>query len=91
MESIHIEIPVSVGDKVYRTTRECTIQSGEVNDIKAVSNFYRVDRNNTDSKTKVVFTVNWGYCNSTEYTVDKLNVDVYLDKKELVKQLVNSL
>lgn len=43
MERLDVKIPVSVGDKVYRTTSNCDIQAGEVTNIKVDSEYYMPD------------------------------------------------
>lgn len=38
MENLHVEIPVSVGDTLYRTNSKCEIEQGVVTKIELMLN-----------------------------------------------------
>lgn len=91
MEKLDIEIPVSVGDKVYRTTNTCDIITGIVTHIDVDSVFYRTDGKNYN-KHNVKFTVDWsGSWTTTAYTPDDLGVSIFPTRKGLIKHIVESL
>lgn len=85
-----MEVPVSVGDKVYRTTRNCSIQTGEVTKIEANSGSYK-NSNKIFINSVVKFTVNYGYCDKATYKSDDLGSSVFLTKGDLIKHIVDSL
>lgn len=90
MERLDVEIPVSVGDKVYRTTSNCDIQAGEVMNIKVISEYYMTDGKKF-SKVAVKFTVNYGYCNTVDYEPKDLGLNVFPTRKGLIKHIVGEL
>lgn len=90
MERLDVEIPVSVGDKVYRTTSNCDIQAGEVTNIKVISEYYMTDGKKL-SKVVVKFTVNYGYCNTVDYEPKDLGLNVFPTRKGLIKHIVGEL
>lgn len=90
MERLNVEIPVSVGDKVYRTTSNCSIQTGEVKNIKVVSEYYK-SNDQSVNQSKVEFTVNYGYCNEVTYKPNDLGLNVFPTRKGLIKHIVDSL
>lgn len=90
MERYNVEVPVSVGDIVYRTTKDCTIEQGIVTCITVVTKFYTIGSNESDSKREISFSVNWG-CVSNTFEINQLNKKVFLSKNDLIKQIVSSL
>lgn len=90
MERLDVEIPVSVGDKVYRTTSNCDIQAGEVTNIKVISEYYMTDGKKL-SKVVVKFTVSYGYCNTVDYEPKDLGLHVFPTRKGLIKHIVGEL
>lgn len=44
MERLDVEIPVSVGDTLYRTNSKCKIEQGVVTNIDVNANYYRIDK-----------------------------------------------
>lgn len=89
MERLNVEIPVSVGDKVYRTTSNCEIETGEVIYIKIESSYY-MNGNQKLNRTDVLFTVKYGF-NELTYKPDALGITVFPTKKGLVKHIVGEL
>lgn len=90
MERLNIEIPVSVGDKVYRTTSNCSIQTGEVIKIKVISEYYK-NGSQPMNQSEVEFIVNYGYCNEITYKPNDLGLNVFPTRKGLIKHIVDSL
>lgn len=91
MENIYIEIPVSIGDKLYRTNSNCEIDEGEVVKIYTTTEFYKVNKNQSGSNQKVEITVSWGYCNNVSYNPEELGVKVFSTKEDLIKCIVGKL
>lgn len=90
MERLDVEIPVSVGDKVYRTTSNCDIQADEVTNIKVDSEYYMTDGKKL-SKVVVKFTVSYGYWNTVDYEPKDLGLNVFPTRKGLIKHIVGEL
>lgn len=90
MERLNIEIPVSVGDKVYRTTNRCEIEIGRVTDIKFIAEYYS-DGNESHNRSEVKFTVTYGYGNNIVYKPEELGKTVFLTKKDLIKHIVGEI
>lgn len=89
MERLDVEIPVSVGDEVYRTTNNCGIQAGEVTNIKVISE-YMTDGKKLN-KVAVKFTVSYGYDNTVDYEPKDLGLNVFPTKKGLLMHIVSKL
>lgn len=90
MEKLEVEIPVSVGDKVYRTTSSCEIQAGKVSEIVVASEYYNTNGDNFN-KTEVKIVVNYGYCNSVTYKPEELGKKIFPTKESLIKHIVGEL
>ena len=99
MEKLEVEIPVSAGDKVYRTTTKCGIIEGmiEVVEVKAKSLIQ-----DTSAYTKVIspaknniyisIVVKWqSYRDYEYYNPSDMGTKIFLSKEELIKHLVGML
>lgn len=98
MEKLEIEIPVSVGDKVYRTSNKCTIEEGIIEKINVEASS-TVDRScpvctvsSYMNNLYIGIIVQWkGHRDYDRYKTDDINVKFYTSKKNLIQSLVNKL
>lgn len=90
MENLHIEIPVSVGDTLYRTNSKCEIEHGVVTKIDVRAEYYRVESTQNGFKQEVIFYVSWGYIHEG-YKPFELGIKVFPTKEGLIKHIVDKL
>lgn len=90
MENLHVEIPVSVGDTLYRTNSKCEIEHGVVTEIDVDAEYYRVDSTQKGFKQEVTFSVSWRCIHET-YKPSDLGIKVFPTKESLVKHIVDKL
>lgn len=90
MENLHVEIPVSVGDILYRTNSKCEIEQGVVTKIDVDAEYYRVDSTQKGFKQEVTFSVSWRYIHET-YKPSELGIKVFPTKEGLIKHIVDKL
>ena len=90
MERLDVEIPVSVGDTLYRTNSKCKIEQGVVTNIDVNANYYRIDKLQKGFKQEVTFSISGGYIHET-YNPSELGVKVFPTKEGLVKHIVSAL
>lgn len=90
MENLHVEIPVSVGDTLYRTNSKCEIEQGVVTKISVNAEYYRIDSTQKGFEQEVIFSVSWRYIHET-YKPFELGIKVFPTKEGLVKHIVSAL
>lgn len=89
MKSLEVEIPIEMGDKLYRSTADCKIVEGTVYEVAVSIKIFR-DRlkNKQDTKLTITFCVNWGtYLGDSVYTSSDLNKVVFTSKELLIEHL----
>lgn len=92
MERLEVEIPVSVGDKVYRTNNTCDVLVGEIIRVEVDSEYYKSD-SQVINKSDITFTVKYGYGynNEVKYGPNDLGTKVFSTKKDLIKHIVGEI
>lgn len=103
MEIVTVEVPIAAGTKVYRTSKECTIEVGTVEEVIITLKEYMksaspCDVTSVPSKAKdninTSIYVNWGgtiYGNLQYHPVDDINTKFFLSKEELINYISNKV
>lgn len=85
-----MKIPLSVGDKVYRTTEKCEIQEGEVIKIKISSIYHKESPKGLVTNTlEKRFVVSYEGYDGIKYDVEDLGKKVFLSEKSLIRHLMS--
>ena len=99
MEKLEIEIPVSAGDKVYRTDNKSNIIEGIIEVVKISADSYI---KNTSAYTREVspakdniqisIVVKWpNYRDNEYYKPSNIGTEIFLSREKLIKHLVDML
>lgn len=91
-QKIEITCPVSVGDKLYRTDKNCSIIRETVTKIEVYTGSYTEPygvHTVHPLGEKVNITISTSLNNT--YSPSEIGDTIFLDKKELIQKLVNQL
>lgn len=98
MEKLEVEIPVSAGNKVYRTDDSCNIIEGIIERVcvRAVSLIKDTSHARVVSLAKdnvqISIVVKWSDCRDMKYyEPSDIGTEMFLSSKELIKHLVSML
>lgn len=90
MERVNIEIPISVGDKVYKTNEKSEVVTGVIKEIIVVQKYYKINDNSNGSRLEITFRVSYG-CSTITYDLDDLDTSIFTSKKALLKHIMDSI
>ena len=95
MEKLEVEIPVSVGDKVYRTNDESNVIEGIIEAVKISADSY-IEYTSTREVSpdkygiNISIVVKWPNGGGNKYyKPSDIGTEIFLSKKDLIKHLVS--